>query len=371
MIASATSGKQQFRRSGFTLIELLVVISIIALLMSILIPSMRKARDHAKEVACGALLHGLGNGLGNYLLENNDWIPGMNTSGAGLRSLQMVGSGDPDSYENRRLPVQPTDWLSPIIDEPNLSNNRAERFKFLLEHYKCPAQENFHTIAYPQSNAWDKDDFENAKFTWTTVSYLMPVHFQYWGQRENGETILNMKKFPMVHVAAKAAPADWEVKVDSFKSKLQRIGNPGDKVFIADGTRYLDESGVLDFDYSMLATGLTSFTGSGAWWAGSTAYGVRSGSEAWDEIPRTVTPNPKCPSDGKNLRLSYRHSSHERFDGAAQNNFGMMNALFFDGHVKLMNDQNSRELKYWYPRGAVVQKPDQGMTKAQQNEVVR
>jgi prepilin-type N-terminal cleavage/methylation domain-containing protein len=44
-------------RRGFTLIELLVVISIIALLMAILVPVLRKAKEHARRVACQNNLH--------------------------------------------------------------------------------------------------------------------------------------------------------------------------------------------------------------------------------------------------------------------------------------------------------------------------
>ena len=45
------------RRTAFTLIELLVVIAVISLLMAIMVPSLRKAKSHARRVACQNNLH--------------------------------------------------------------------------------------------------------------------------------------------------------------------------------------------------------------------------------------------------------------------------------------------------------------------------
>lgn len=60
------------RRKGFTLIELLVVIAIIALLLAVLVPSLRTAKDYARKVVCQSNLRQWGNCFLLYTQDNNN-----------------------------------------------------------------------------------------------------------------------------------------------------------------------------------------------------------------------------------------------------------------------------------------------------------
>lgn len=62
-------------RIGFTLIELLVVVSIIALLVGILMPSLSKARVQAQRVTCASQLHQVGIAMMAYMQDNRDRMP--------------------------------------------------------------------------------------------------------------------------------------------------------------------------------------------------------------------------------------------------------------------------------------------------------
>jgi prepilin-type N-terminal cleavage/methylation domain-containing protein/prepilin-type processing-associated H-X9-DG protein len=349
-------------RVAFTLIELLVVVAIIALLISILLPSLQSAREQARAAKCGSHLRSLGTGLNSYFTENNDWIPGVNTSGVALSALGGTAPRFPDVLRRPGLPVQTYDWISPLIRyDGEYGDTRAKRFQFLLNYYHCPSQVQIESEIFQAPP--DAGDFGELEGGWVAVSYLMPAYFQYWGGLHLGRTVgedAATHETIEAEVIHAVQYRDWEVDSRDFTSQLQRIGMPARKIAAADGTRYLAADKMLDHDVNPWPTYFGSFTDGGAWWAGSTAYGVRQGSRNWDSqsVPRG------SPSDGENLLLSYRHATgrQSQLPTACQENQGLINAMFFDGHVARLTDKESREITYWYPSGSIVTEPGEGMT---------
>lgn len=120
------------RRKGFTLIELLVVIAIIAILMAILLPALKKAKDMAKTTLCRGNLRQLGIINHGYTESYNFYFPS---------SQRTEGAGD--------VPLTGQMWWEYMCDEFKLTytsgdmtmyttNNRVSGAKAI---FSCPSSD--------------------------------------------------------------------------------------------------------------------------------------------------------------------------------------------------------------------------------------
>src|SRR5271156_3877299 len=78
------------RRRGFTLVELLVVIGIIALLISVLLPALSKARQQGNVVACESRMRQIGQMAVMYCNDNKGSLPWGSNENAGTAVINGV-----------------------------------------------------------------------------------------------------------------------------------------------------------------------------------------------------------------------------------------------------------------------------------------
>jgi len=149
------------KRRAFTLIELLVVIAIIAVLMGILMPSLRAAKDHARRIHCVANVKTLS--LGWYMYQDDhdgELVPGHTNPGHWVDRPQTG-----DTVEQKKDAIR-----------------RGLLFTYVgkkVDIYACPA---------------DQRDKDPRQYTYRSFSLAGGANGETWGSYEKARKYTDLKK---------------------------------------------------------------------------------------------------------------------------------------------------------------------------------
>jgi len=147
-------------RNAFTLIELLVVIAIIALLMSILLPALGQAKEHAESVVCLSNLKNLGTAVSSYANNHRGFtVPARyrpsNDSASGMR------------IHSRNM------WTTILINEGQFTAPRSEEYDEIAKGpsvLRCPSGVNEPALTDPGGylaggldTNWTEDEIDAAQ----------------------------------------------------------------------------------------------------------------------------------------------------------------------------------------------------------------
>jgi prepilin-type N-terminal cleavage/methylation domain-containing protein/prepilin-type processing-associated H-X9-DG protein len=310
------------RQAGFTLIELLVVISIIALLISLLLPSLSSARRLGQRASCLAALRNVAKGVHEYGADNDDWIIGSPDGSGAYLADEGTAWG---------AAVQTWDWMGPMAAQfglPLILPSKGDVASVIRR---------FNDLRSSGAFLCASNRFLAMKYSGSAVDAGAGWMVSYNTQRLQ----LSSGPWPTSGIGTShVAPNNWQPRIG-------KIGPPAEKIFCGDGARYARCSDAPDYDLSVKA---------GAGGTDSDAGSYSAYTASWDRCRapgNSGAPGGHTPGGTDARMYAYRHSTGEPPVGAPANVY-RANFAFYDGHVDSLGDLESTSPFMWLPSGSQI-----------------
>ncbi|MCK4627654.1 MAG: type II secretion system protein [Sedimentisphaerales bacterium] len=223
------------RTKGFTLVELLVVIGIIALLVSILMPALGRARELAKRIQCASQLNGIGKAVAMYQNEYHDQNPGLWRLNPGVDKTVwgFGGAGGTNTMYNSPGGTNLTYWCDTTM-RPNMINNRTvgQCLYLLVKHedvdvkmFVCPSADDIPMTLDDAIDYAPQSDVEN----WEDLHDFQSCSNLSYSYNDPWNRILDSSASASQVLMADKSPAfsDWDDSAHrGFISNVDSGGRP-------------------------------------------------------------------------------------------------------------------------------------------------
>ncbi len=166
------AGFSNIGRRGFSLIDLLVSIAVIALLISIMSPTVKSVRETARRVVCGSNVRQVGLGISMYADNHADEVP----------YSVFTGKVIPKSG----YAAQPEEMIRLYVEAPNKTSFNWDGLGLLYSQQYLNTPGVFYCPSH--TGAWG---FSEVKPLWTRLDTEIRGNFQYRGVGPNGSRWLN------------------------------------------------------------------------------------------------------------------------------------------------------------------------------------
>lgn len=331
------------RANGFTFIDLMVFLCAFAILLTLIVPTVVKTRASANTLRCAANMRSVTAGMLLYAQVYDGAIPGSPwTSGAHVR--------DGTELAEDRLPhlkafctdddtpgvCGPFDWASPIAkvmgipfnDGPTREDRKSRFVEFLRPAgiFACP------------SNALQADGYDAAdwgplpRMSYTTCIDFMLKH------NATGDTANS-------RVGRWITRPEWNVPVD-YLPKLDKVGNPANKVFLSEGTRFTKNGTDWTYNGNVFASQYGGAYADQRIYLAGTYQRARPLPKGYGDLK--ASPSATGPSL---VPIGYRHGATA---GGAPRDAYRMNLAFFDGHVETVSLTAAMNPNWHSPVGTIL-----------------